>query len=343
MASSDEEEITPQRLEMEKKKSNHELLLVIFESIRENFKGKPDIQTYRRLLRALYQEKEASEELKIAMRKIREMVDKDDELNSTERTIILLESQGLFSTWNLKIPEQALKFKQKMIKLIKDESKQAETLECLTQLDQEKLSILNSDTDFLFCLASVCKSCQVDIQTAVKVLSAFDLKVSGRLRDVVEESKYDYRVVDIYLKRVMKNETNYQRLKYLDEFVKQLANSAKQIGISAVAKIEVSKKVLSSIVDYLKDKDFGEDKDMDEEGKYKYTGQYLKVLLSITKLNKELIEYLGDDLVSRWFSFHTRDKKFMKTVIDIFWPLKRQCPTSIFLFIIQNSSTVTST
>lgn len=342
MASSDEEEVTPQRLEMEKKKSNHELLLVIFESIRENYKDKPDIQTYRKLLRVLYQEKEDSEELRIALRKLREAVNKDEDLTAAERTVILLESQGLFSPWNLQIPEVASKFIQKVIKLIKDEEKQAETLEWITELDGEKLKLLNTQKEFLTALATICKSCEVDIKLAVKLLAAFNLKVSGRLRDVVEESKFDYRVVNIYLEKIMKDETNYQRLKYLEDFVKKLSDPSKQAGISAVAKIEVSKKVLSSIIDYLKDKDFGEDKDMDEVGRYKYTGQYFKVLLSVTKLNKELMEFLGAELVSRWFCFHTKDKMFMKTVTDVFWPLKKQCPTPLFLFIIQNSSTVSS-
>lgn len=342
MVSSDEEEITPQRLEMEKKKSTHELLLVIFESMRENFKDHIELQTYRKLMRVLYEEKGQSDELKIALSKMREFVNNDSELGLKDKVLVMVESHGLFCSWNLKDPAQASKFEGKVLKLLQTEENHLEILLSLLELPSETVAFFNSSKEILKAIAALCKTVDLDLETSLKILAKFDLKVSGRLRTAVEEAKYDYRAVDIYLKKFLAEESNYQRLKYLDEFVRRLSDQSQKSGMSSLAKVEVQKKVIASVVEYLKNKDFGEDNDLDDEGKYKYIGQYLRVLISITKLNKELLEDLGETLTRRWFCFNAKDKAFVETVTEVFWPLKKQCPASLFLFILENSSTVGS-
>lgn len=338
MESSDEEEDVTQRLELEKRKSTHQLLIVIFESIRDNFKGKPDIPTYRRILRVLSEEKQASEELKLALYKIRDIVKADDEISEKDRVTILLESRGVFSAFDSKDSELTEAFKRRLTKVLEGASK--DTLLAISGLSKESISIVNSDKDLLKAVGVAMRHAELDSDSVIELLHTFHVKVTGELRNVLEEVKFDYRVVDIYLKRVLENDSNYQKLKYLEEFVKKLNDPGNAVSVSALHKVDVLKKVIVSLVGYLKDKQLTDDDDEDEQGKYKYFGQYLKILVSVTKLNVELLGFLGESLVKEWFSGLVKDKKFVSTVADVFWPMKKLCPPSIFIFLIRHSSTV---
>lgn len=338
MESSDEEEDTHQRLELEKRKSTHQLLVVIFESIRDNFKGKPDITVYRKLLRVLSQEKGSSEELGLALHKIRDIVKADDEISEAEKVAILLESKGIFVDRDLQDQEQADAFKKKLLKVFEGASKEA--LCSLLSLNKASIEFVNKDKELLKALGTSMKHAQLDASSAIELLHTFKVKVVGELRNQLEESKYDYRVVDLYLKRVLEDESNYQKLKYLEEFVKRLNDPGKSASVGAVNKIEILKKVIASLVGYLKDKRTTEEEEEDEEGRYKYLGQYLRVLISVTKLNTELLTHLGEVLVKTWLLNHTEDSKFINTVAEVFWPLKKQCPASVYVFLLEHSSTV---
>lgn len=338
MESSDEEEDAAQKLDLEKRKSTHQLLVVIFESIRDSFKGKPDIGVYRRVMRVLSEEKQMSEELKLAMHKIRDIIRTDDELSEQDKTTIMLESKGIFTDIDIKDQEQTESLKKRLLKVLEGAKK--ETFVSLCHLNHQVVEFINTDREILKVLGQAIKHIELDTSIVIELLQKFNVKVVGELRNQLEQAKFDYRVVNIYLKKVLENESNFQKLKYLEEFVKKLNDPGSGVSISSINKLEVMKKVIASLVGYLKDKHNTEEGDEDEEGKYKYIGQYFRVLVSVTKLNIELLEFLGEVLVKEWLSQMTADRKFLNTVAEIFWPMKKQCPAPIFIFLLNHSSTV---
>lgn len=338
LESSDEEGPTKEeRLDLEKKKSNHGLLLVILESIKDNFGDKIDFKLYQRLIGVLREEKQGSQEIRLAILKVSELVMADEDLSLEERTILDFTTRGIFDLIDFSEEENKKKLEKKVMKAIDETNPKNLALVALSHASLETIKEVNHNKIILKAISHSMKS-DLTIESIILTLKNFDVKVTEKCREVLEAHKFEERTLEIYLKKGIEIPSNYQRVKYLEDFMKK-ANEKTQSSLSALQKVELSKRIISIVVDYLREKDFSEE---DDQGKYKYIAQYLKILISMTKLNVEVMDHLAKCVIEKWIQSHPGDSRLVNTVAESFWALKKQCPARMFGFILEQSSSVNS-
>lgn len=339
LESSDEEGPTKEeRLDLEKKKSNHTLLLVIFESIRENFSEKMNLANYQKLLKVLREEKHGSQEVGLALLRVTDEVLADENLSAEDKAVLRFCSKGIYDkAASLGDEAQAERVESKIIKALEEAEPKYLGLHALAAAPAHVVVLINKSPRILKKVNQLFKS-DLPYETLLLVLKQFRVKVTDKAREMLEARKFEEGSLDAYLRSGLADSSNHERVKYLEEFTKKNSEAFK-LGMSSVQKLEVTKKLISVVIEYLKEKDFNEE---DQTGKYKYIGQYLKVLLAMTKLNVELVDFLGKCLIEQWVDQAPHDSSLITTIGDTFWHLKKQCPARIFAFLLERSSTVAS-
>lgn len=338
LESSDEEGPTKEeRLDLEKKKSNHGLLLVIFESIKENFADKMNLNIYQKLLKVLREEKHGSQEIGLALMRLTDEVLADEDLSPEDREILRFCAKGIYDkAVNLGDESAVEKIETKILKALDEANPMYLGLHALASAPAPVLTLINNSPKILKKVNQQFKS-DIPFDILLLVLKKLRVKVTDRAKELLEAHKYEEATLDVYLRRGLAESSNHERVKYLEEFVKR-SNDSSKLQLSSIQKLEVTKKLISVVVQYLKEKDFSEE---DETSRYKYIGQYLKVLLTMTKLNLELLDHLGKCLIEQWVDQVPSDSRLINTIGDSFWHLKKQCPARIFAFLLERSSTVT--
>lgn len=346
LESSEEEEAGPGenelRLEEAKKKLDHKLLLVLLESMKESFPDGLGVETYRKLLEILRQESQKdSEELGIALRSIFDEVLKDEDLSSQDKAILYLEKKSLLTKFEDSLHDTSESYRETLMRVLSSDKYSTEDLlRGLTKAHSSILDFINKDRACLKAIQSaVSKSASVPLLTLM--LSRFDIPVDESTKTLIDPHRYDEKIFKIYLTKVLADASNYQKVKYIEEFAKNIDSKglgANSISVSALEKIEITKRLLSCVVDYLAEKKFALEETQADA--YKFVGQYIKSLVSLTKLNIELMEYLGSDLIKKWIGPQKADKELVAAFGDVFWPLRKQCPPSVFAFLLQNSTKV---
>lgn len=349
LESSEEEEATPDentmRLEEAKKKLDHKLLLVLLESMKESFSDGLGVNFYRKLFSVLRQEcQEDSEELGQALRKIFEEVLKDEELSTKDKAILYLEKKGLLSSLDDSVHSSSESYKETLARVLSSGKYPIEDLLLgLSKADTSVITFINKEED---CLEAVQKalSTSTSVPLITTVLSKFDIPVDAKLKSLIDPVKYDDKIFKIYLTKVLAEASNYQKVKYIEEFAKNIDSKgmgSNSISVSALDKIEITKKLITCVVEYLAEKKFKLEETQADA--YKFVGQYIKSLVSLTKLNIELMKSLGSQLIHKWIGVQKADKELVAAFGDVFWPLRKQCPASVYAFLLQNSTKVEST
>lgn len=339
LESSGEEEEDEIKIDLEKQKSNHSLLLVIFESIKDNFMDSPDVETYLKLIRALKTELEDSNELRKAKKEILKEICSDGELSQESIATIKFENKGIFDDLNKWEDYSTRDFATKINAQLVNLEQPIFGILALTKCSELTVGFMNRDEDVRALIGDNIElwlQGNWDIKTLIAIMKRFDVPLKGALVKQLDEYKYDPSLLDLYLRRRMKKSSQHEKLKYLEEFIKKQQETGAS-GLSAVQKVEQSKFVLATVVDFAREEIFNGGCEGD---KYKYIGQYLKLLISLSKLYTELLEYLGNYLVDKWLMASLQDHELIKMVGDSFFPLKKMCPTVLFLFLLKHSSSV---
>jgi len=339
LESSDEEGPTKEeRLDLEKKKSNHTLLLVIFESIKDNFPDSLGLATYQKLLKVLREEKRGSQEIGLALAKVTEAILADESLTPEDREILRFCARGIYDkAASLADESMASKAETKIITALDEAEPKHLGLFALTAAPAQVIELVNKNSKILKKVNQLFKT-DIPFATLLQVLKKLRVKATDKAKEQLEAHKFEEASLDVYLRSALADASNHERVKYLEEFAKRNADASKSL-LSAVQKVEVSKRLISVVVQYLKEKDFSEE---DETGKYKYIGQHLKVLLAMTKLNVELLDHLGKCLIEQWVDLVPADSRLITAIGESFWHLKKQCPARVFAFLLERSSTVDS-
>jgi hypothetical protein len=339
LESSGEEEEDETKIDLEKQKSNHSLLLVIFESIKDNFMDSPDVETYLKLIRALKTELEDSNELRKAKKEILKEICADGELSQESIARIKFENKGIYDEINKWEEYSKLDFAGKINAQLASLDQPIFGILALTKCSELTVGFMNRDEDVRALIGDNIElwlQGTWEVKTLVTILKRFDVPLKGAIVKQLDEYKYDPSLLDLYLRRRMKKSSQHEKLKYLEEFIKKQQESGSS-GLSAVQKVDQSKFILATVVDFVREEIYNGSCEGD---KYKYIGQYLKLLISLSKLYPELLEHLGNYLVDRWLNLNLQDLELVKMVGDSFFPLKKMCPTVLFLFLLKHSSSV---
>jgi hypothetical protein len=336
MESSDEETDPQVKVDLEKKKSNHTLLLVIIQSMKENFAEGIDVETYRTIFRVLREEGKGSQEIKLARDKLLEEAVSDDNVTEEDKMVLRFEAKGIYEPVDSEDLSSVEKIVRKASRALVESDNKSLAIEAICKCSPNTVAVLNKDEEFIRVFSNLLNNHkEIGIKELIKAVDLFDVEIPEKAKKRIEESKYEMGVLKLYLNKILRKSSTYEKVKYLEEFAKRLGTSKPGESISAIKKLEISKQMIDSVIEYVKQRDFDTE---DPEGKYKYIAQYLKVLISMTKLNIELIGHLGFNLIKQWIEPQKSDRLLVDTFGDAFWPLKKQCPATVYAFLLQNST-----
>lgn len=336
-SSDEEDEIDEQeKIDLEKKRSNHTLLLVIFDSIKDNFKDKPNVNIYKKLLTILRNEKGSSEELKLALQKVSALMQDEEELEEDEKLSLLLVSKGIIEL-SEQIDEKSSeekneKLSKKLSKFLNSERAQEGGLEFLLALNNSPKALTNWIKDNISIKKLISYNISKGIGNTKEPLSRKQLSMMYELdlpmNDKIKAHLHKYRAnpgyITLYMAKHLTSEAD--RLKYLEDISKVMPTDSDK---------KLSKVVVETVIEFLTTKKLKK-----EAGDYKYIAQYLKGLIKITKLNVEVVNHLCTSLIEKWLELNKKDTQLVNTCGDMFWHLKKQCPARMFAFLLENSTTV---
>jgi hypothetical protein len=238
------------------KKSNHELILVIVDSILEDFPG--NYQTFQGIIKTLREECSDSVEIKLARKKVIRIIKDPKIADTTSEEIVKLVAlnRGIYSE------NEGLKL-EKISKFVNSNKKDYKItlLEILTpiynihitdhfdwteelqEIIQELISSLSSKD-----LANTSQT------TLMSIFTSLDGKITyanSKVYEYLETKKYEIGYLELYLMINGKKLTDLKKLAYLEEYIKKI-NTQLNNDISSTKKMDIKKSILTNICGYLR-------------------------------------------------------------------------------------------
>lgn len=254
LASSDEEE-DDKDIELGMKKSNHELLLVIVESILDDFPG--DFETFSVIVKTLREESDKSLEIKLARKKIFKMIRERDatEISPRDTVKLVALNRGLF-------PENSGLNFEKVLKFAEEYKTVSHTtiLEVLYSIRQESSLFpykhSQEFTDLVEEVVGGLKSKELSKLQPEELKSIFGC-TSGRVLASnpeilahLESMKFKVGYLNFFLEINCSQMTFMKKLEYFEEYQRKIELEL-NTDLSSAKKTEIRKTLISSMVEYL--------------------------------------------------------------------------------------------
>lgn len=339
LASSDEEE-DDQEIELGMKKSNHELVLVIVESILDDFPA--NYTTFEGIIKTLREECGESVEIKLARKKIFRLIKdkKVSEVTPTEMVKLVALNRGIYTH------NKELKF-SKVAKFIKNYSivSKITILEILSDFLEmssdtafEWIEDLKELSDELISGLMVKDLSKATPKILLKIFEAVEedsVLQNTQIIDFLEENKFKIGFLQLYIQINGQKTTDIKRLKYFEEYIKKLDVQMDK-DLSSTKKMDIRKSILTSIVNYLKkrvleiatssnskqkqvakqdsDSDDSSDSELESSpytgtnkstaavNKLKILGLFIKQLIKSCQNKLELLDHLGMEVETQIYS-----------------------------------------
>ena len=352
----DEEKMQLETDQESQGKSTHELILVIVESIIDTFKEDDTYKTttiYEKVLEVLFFERENSEEIENALKKIEEMLKSTD--NSENLTDIENFNYGL-KELELKI-EECLKKEVTIASVLhsinlldeycKPQNKNTVTFRVvrnILRIAEIAASILNENLilkikNFLKPNLEMLvgkQQGQSDSLEFVELLVKLDkenqLVCSKEILSYLESNKYTLDLIELYMKYNLNESQGEIKLKYLDNQYKEVG-SKKVAGLSYTERVNWQQKIIGNFVISF-NKMLNKNSQSQEKLKNTYSN-LVKKLQQLAGNNLDILAGLGK-IFTQLFQEKEISLQSQEVIVGELWKLKQLCPKSIIIYAISN-------
>lgn len=252
LASSDEDdEDELEKIKIDRNRSNHELLMVIIESIEDTFDL--DYKKTKWIVTVLREESEGSLEVKLARKKIISRIKTSEDLSKTEVMRLVAINRGIYKGGKKLSVEKLKKFAE-FYKAEFRVSMLEIFAEVLDSIKEEEIEEFNTYVDEL---ASKCKVEELEkasLMNVQKLIVTFFAVFSNKslivFKKFVEEHKFLTGMFKIYILCFGEKLSEAKKLEYLTNYLQKSASISKK-DISSFQKVEIQKMVITEVVEFL--------------------------------------------------------------------------------------------